>query len=170
MKLFAAGLAVSTLLVFFSVAQAVTAPVVPYERPITVSTFATTTTSTTTTTLPVPASAKCGGFWNLARSIGWAEEHLEKLDYVMWRESRCLPKAFNPKDPNEGSAGLTQINYFWTSKTRYFPLGYLQTQNVLRDRSELFNPRTNLAAALVIFEYSQGVNGCGWKPWLVSCS
>jgi hypothetical protein len=169
MKLFAAGLAVSTLLVFFSVAQAVTAPVVPFERPITVSTFAT-TTSTTTTTLPVPASAKCGGFWNLARSIGWEEEHLEKLDYVMWRESRCLPKAFNALDPNEGSAGLTQINYFWAQKTRYYPRGYLQTYAVLKNRNELFEPRTNLLAALTIFRYSEEVNGCGWKPWLVSCS
>lgn len=168
MKLFGIGITLSFLLLFLSVAEAVTAPVVPQEverrRP------RESTTTTTSTLPPAPADAKCGGFWNLAREIGWQEEHLPKLDYVIWRESRCTPNAFNALDPNGGSAGLTQINYFWTSKTRYYPRGYLQTQNVLRDKSELFDARTNLAAALVIFDYSEEVNGCGWKPWLVSCS
>lgn len=168
MKLFGIGITLSFLLLFLSVAEAVTAPVVPQEverrRP------RESTTTTTSTLPPAPADAKCGGFWNLAREIGWQEEHLPKLDYVIWKESRCTTNAFNAKDPNGGSAGLTQINYFWTSKTRYYPRGYLQTQNVLRDKSELFDARTNLAAALVIFDYSEEVNGCGWKPWLVSCS
>lgn len=171
MKLFGIGITLSFLLLFLSVAEAVTAPVVPQEverrRP---RESTTTTTSTLPPALPVPADAKCGGFWNLAREVGWQEEHLPKLDYVIWRESRCTTNAFNALDPNGGSAGLTQINYFWTSKTRYYPRGYLQTQNVLRDKSELFDARTNLAAALVIFDYSEEVNGCGWKPWLVSCS
>ena len=170
MKLFGIGITLSFFLLFLSVAEAVSAPEVSENVERRLPRESTTTTSTLPPAPPVPADAKCGGFWNLSREVGWQEEHLPKLDYVIWRESRCTPNAFNALDPNGGSAGLTQINYFWTSKTRYYPRGYLQTQNVLRDKSELFDARTNLAAALVIFDYSEEVNGCGWKPWLVSCS
>lgn len=170
MKLFGIGITLSFFLLFLSVSEAVSAPEVSQNVERRLPRESTTTTSTLPPALPVPIDAKCGGFWNLAREVGWQEEHLPKLDYVIWRESRCTPNAFNALDPNGGSAGLTQINYFWTSKTRYYPRGYLQTQNVLRDKRELFDARTNLAAALVIFDYSEEVNGCGWKPWLVSCS
>jgi hypothetical protein len=34
-----------------------------------------------------------------ALNVGWSRSHISKLDYVMWRESRCLPNAFNSKDP-----------------------------------------------------------------------
>jgi hypothetical protein len=166
MKLFGLGIAIAIAL--FAVTEAASAPLVEPERRRPTET--TSTTTSTTTTLPVPADAYCGGWWNLAREVGWSEENLPKLDYVIYRESRCLPEAFNAKDPNGGSAGLTQINYFWTSKTRYYPRGYLQTLDVLKNRNELFQPRTNLLAALTIFRYSEEVNGCGWKPWLVSCS
>jgi hypothetical protein len=166
MKLFGLGIAIAIALL--AVTEAASAPLVAPERRRPTDT--TSTTTSTTTTLRVPADAYCGGWWNLAREVGWKEENLAKLDYVIYRESRCLPKAFNALDPNGGSAGLTQINYFWTSKTTYYPRGYLQTQNVLKNRNELFEPRTNLLAALTIFRYSEEVNGCGWKPWLVSCS
>jgi len=166
MKLF--GLGIAIVVALFAVTEAASAPLVEPERRRPTET--TSTTTSTTTTLPVPADAYCGGWWNLAREVGWSEENLPKLDYVIHRESRCLPEAFNAKDPNGGSAGLTQINYFWTSKTRYYPRGYLQTLDVLKNRNELFEPRTNLLAALTIFRYSEEVNGCGWKPWLVSCS
>jgi len=171
MKLFGIGITLSFFLLFLSVGEAVSAPEIPQnvERRLPRESTTTSTTSTTTT-LPVPADAYCGGWWNLAREVGWSEKSLRKLDYVIWRESRCLPEAFNAKDPNGGSAGLTQINYFWTSKTRYYPRGYLQTLDVLKNRNELFEPRTNLLAALTILRYSEDVNGCGWKPWLVPCS
>ncbi len=105
MKLFGLGIAIAIAL--FAVTEAASAPLVEPERRRPTET--TSTTTSTTTTLPVPADAYCGGWWNLAREVGWSEENLPKLDYVIYRESRCLPEAFNAKDPNGGSAGLTQI-------------------------------------------------------------
>jgi hypothetical protein len=75
---------------------------------------------------------KCGHWLGDALNVGWSRSHISKLDYVMWRESRCLPNAFNSKDPNGGSKGLMQINQFWCLPSRYFPSGWLQSQGVLR--------------------------------------
>jgi hypothetical protein len=102
----------------------------------------------------------------LGYSLGWAVEDLDELDYVIWRESRCLPHVHYTKDPNGGSHGLTQINGFWCKPSRYYPLGYLQTQQVVSSCDDLYNPLINLLSALEIFNYSVVHNdGNGWKPW-----
>ena len=98
---------------------------------------------------------KCGHWLDDALEIGWSRSDLSKLDYVMWRESRCIPRVFNGLDPNGGSAGLMQINQ----------QGWLQTQGILDSCSELFNPKINLQAGLAIFEYSEERNSNGWQPW-----
>lgn len=122
---------------------------------------------TTTTTVPAyqpAANAKCPEWHETALEAGWQEEELERLDLVLWRESRCLPEAFNPQDPNGGSRGLSQVNQFWCKPTRYFPLGWLQTQGVLGACGELHDPVVNLTAARAIYEYA-AARGCGWSPW-----
>jgi hypothetical protein len=54
--------------------------------------------TTTTITVAIPETALCGQWWPLAASVGWPVEELPMLDRVIWRESRCLPDAFNGHD------------------------------------------------------------------------
>lgn len=108
---------------------------------------------------------RCPELIDTALSVGWADEHADRLDTVLWRESRCQPEAHNATDPNGGSHGASQVNGFWCRPSRFFPAGWLQTQGILTDCSDLYDPATNLLAALAIFRYSQERNGCGWSPW-----
>ena len=109
---------------------------------------------------------RCGEYHDLAISVGWTEAHWKKLSFVMYRESRCNTMSFNKTDPNGGSRGLIQINGFWCKPSRYYPLGYLQTQGVVSTCDNLYNPLLNLLSALEIFNYSVVHNdGNGWHPW-----
>jgi len=108
---------------------------------------------------------KCGHWLGHALDVGWSRKELSKLDYVMWRESRCFPKVFNSTDPNGGSRGLMQINQFWCLPNKYNPNGWLQSQGILSSCTQLSNPIINLRAALAIFEYSEERNDNGWQPW-----
>jgi hypothetical protein len=96
----------------------------------------------------------------MARHVGWPESELTKVVAVAFRESRCLPNAFNANDPNGGSAGVMQINYFWCKPSRYFANGYLQAYGLLTECDDLFDLQTNLRAALNIYRYSNG-----WRAW-----
>lgn len=108
----------------------------------------------------IPASARCPEWWSLAKRVGWSTALLPTLDYVMWKESRCMKEAFFSGDPNGGSHGLTQINGFWCRPSRYYPNGYLQDAAILDSCSDLYKPRVNLRAALAVYEYADG-----WRPW-----
>ena len=121
-----------------------------YSQPVTVP-------STTTTE---PAKTLCGQVFNMAKDIGWPLNELTTVVAVAYRESRCQVEAFNAKDPNGGSAGAMQINYFWCKPSRYWPNGYLQAHGLLKDCAELFDLETNLRAALAIYRYSEG-----WRAW-----
>jgi len=102
---------------------------------------------------------RCDGWVDLARQVGFAEEELPKISYTMYRESRCRPDQHNPDDPMGGSIGLVQINQFWCKPTRYWPEGWLQAQGILEHCDDLYDPETNLRAALAIR------NNSGWSPW-----
>lgn len=124
--------------------------------------------------LKVPASAKCGLWWQAMLDAGWRSEDLLVADRVMWKESRCLAWVNNTNDPNtvngvKGSVGLFQVNVFWVQKTRFYPSGYLQTLGVVSGVQDLFDPVANIKAALAVFQYSEKFNGCGWQPWTVRC-
>ena len=146
----------------------------PVEAPAAVAVPAATTTTTitkttTTTTTTVPAwepdpDALCPEWHLTALEAGWDENQLKRLDYVIWRESRCLPDAFNPTDPNGGSLGLVQINRFWCIRTAHNPSGWLQNEGLVQDCTDLYDPLTNLTAARAIWEYAEA-RGCGWSPW-----
>jgi len=110
-------------------------------------------------------SQRCEGFEIQARAAGWETDNHDRLSYIMWRESRCRPDAHNADDPNGGSYGLTQINGYWCRPSRYFPDGWLQTQGVLNDCTDLHNPTTNLAAAKAIYDYGVANGNCPWGPW-----
>ena len=90
---------------------------------------------------------------------GWPVDQLNRLDHIMWRESRCLPDAHNADDPGSGSYGLLQLNSFWCSPSRFWPDGWLQTHVGIDSCDDLFHPATNLRAALFVY------NNSGWNPW-----
>lgn len=102
---------------------------------------------------------RCDEWMPLAREVGWPEEELPQLSYVIYRESRCRPDQHNPDDPMGGSNGLVQINQFWCKPTRYWPDGWLQTHGTLTHCDDLFIPEVNLRSALAIWGNS------GWSPW-----
>lgn len=94
----------------------------------------------------------CPQWLDTARSAGWAEEDLARLTRVMWRESRCNPQAHNGTGPDD-SYGLLQVNvkgYLWKGRAQMCGLS---------ERSDLFDPATNLRCALVLWQRS------GWRPW-----
>jgi hypothetical protein len=147
-----------------------TAPEVPMRQYVAAQAISeppATTTTTTTTTVPAwepDPDALCPEWHTTALEAGWDEDHLKRLDYVLWRESRCMPEAFNADDPHGGSRGIAQINQFWCKPNRYNPHGWLQAQGVLDQCVELHDPVVNLTAARAIYDYAEG-RGCGWSPW-----
>ena len=149
-----------------------TTPSLPTPTPVTTLLEAPIASETTPTTVPVPSDALCPQWWPLAIEAGWTLDLLPTLDYVMWRESRCLPDQHNTTLNKDGSSdmGLTQINdRSWCLGTRWYPNGYLQTIGVLNyvGCNELFDPYTNLKAAKAIYDYSLRENDAGWQPWSI---
>lgn len=135
------------------------------QPPATTTTTSTTTASTTSTTTTLPVDADCGAWWSLATQVGFTDEMLPTLDRVIFRESRCDPTQHNQSDPNGGSHGLTQVNGFWCRPSTYYPLGYLQTFDVLTDCDDLYTPIVNLHAAYVLTVYSRNAGLCAWSQW-----
>lgn len=110
-----------------------------------------------TPALDIPTDAECPQWWALAKEVGWGVAELPHLDVVIYRESRCLTEVHNQKDPNGGSRGLTQINGSWTK--------WLRDRGVLTRVEDLFDPETNLRAALLIYQYGIDRYEFGWGPW-----
>lgn len=119
------------------------------------------------TTQQIPTSPEsCPQWHQLALEVGWDVEELERLSYVMWRESRCDPTQTNWSDPTRyGSKGLTQINGFWCLPNRYTSSGYLQDVGELSHCEDLHDPKVSLSASLAIWNYALDRHGCGWGPW-----
>ena len=115
---------------------------------------------TTVVATPITQPDACETVYNVARHVGWPEHELTQLVAIAYRESRCQPDAFNPRDPNGGSAGAMQINYFWCKPSKYFVNGYLQAYGLIRDCNDLFDLEDNLRSALAIYRYSNG-----WRAW-----
>jgi hypothetical protein len=109
--------------------------------------------------LPIPADAKAPQWWALARQVGWKEDALETLDYLIFRESRGLNRAFNREDPNGGSRCLLQLNGSWN--------GWLTDKGIITKPSDLFKPATCLTAGLAIYQYGVDRYGFGWGPWAI---
>ena len=128
-----------------------------YGRPVDIPS----TTSTVPVTTPITQPNACQTVFDMARHVGWAEQDLTQLVAIAYRESRCNPAAFNPTDPNGGSAGVMQINdKTWCKPSKYWPNGYLQAYGLLRTCDDLFDLEDNLRSALAIFRYSNG-----WRAW-----
>ena len=111
------------------------------------STIALTPIATTTTAVP----KGCAQYVADAISAGWPADQAPTLARVMFRESRCIPTAYNAKDSNGGSRGLMQIN--GTHKRWLMQLGYINNLD------DLYNPDINLRAALHLYGM------VGWSAW-----
>jgi len=104
---------------------------------------------------------ECPEWMDVALSAGWPEDQLRKLSYVIYRESRCDPNAFNGADPIGGSLGLIQINRYWCTSNIYWPDGYLQVRDSgVTTCDDLFDPYVNLRSGYHIW-----VTEGGWGPW-----
>jgi len=116
---------------------------------------------------PKPALAKpkalCPQWWDMAISAGWKTSQLPTLDYIIYRESRCSERAHNKTLNVDGSTdmGLSQINdRSWCKPTRWYPNGYLQTEGIIKNCKQLFDPYLNLKSAKVLYDYAGG-----FSPW-----
>jgi hypothetical protein len=126
--------------------------------PISVQPYLIEPTTTTSSTIYIdPYTSACEQFSALAVNLGWPQNERTVLESVMFRESRCIPNAFNSKDPNGGSRGLMQINGFWTP--------WLTDAGIINQVDDLLQAQTNLLAALAIYNYGVDKHGYGWGPW-----
>ena len=103
----------------------------------------------TTTTTTVPKG--CAQYVADAITAGWPADQAPTLARVMFRESRCIPTAYNGKDTAGGSYGLLQMN--GQHKLWLMQLGYINSLD------DLFNPDINLRAALHLYGM------VGWSAW-----
>lgn len=123
---------------------------------------ATTTSSTTTVWIEPQPKSECEIALQLALDVGWPADQMATLARVLWRESRCTPgPVHNPDDPMGGSRGLLQINGFWCTPSKSWPVGWLQAKNIVTDCDDLYDSATNLRAGLAIWRNSS------WHPWAI---
>jgi hypothetical protein len=119
---------------------------------------ASTTTSSTSSTLFIdPYGSACEQFSALAVNLGWPADQRTVIESIMFRESRCIPNAYNGKDPQGGSRGLMQLNGFWTP--------WLIERGLITNEKNLLQADVNLRAALEIYNYGVDRYGYGWGPW-----
>lgn len=103
-----------------------------------------------------PAGSKCPEHYGAAMRAGWAASQWSKLDFIMWRESRCKPTAYNGRGRDD-SYGLLQINM----KAHRSWVGPL----VGWDFTRLYQPETNLRVARELYDRARKMFGCGFQPW-----
>lgn len=102
--------------------------------------------------VPADETKRCPQWESLIAEYGLP---VETFSFIMWRESRCNPKAHNKTLNRNGTQdyGLVQANSSWktvTANTCGTPYGKMNV---------LFNPRCNLAVAKYLYE-----NG-GLRHW-----
>ena len=105
----------------------------------------------------------CPQWRKLALDVGFTARDYKKLDYIIWRESRCNPRSIGLNYRSDGSVwskdwGLTQVNdYSWIT--------YLRGKKIVSKSAQLLNPRRNLEAAYELFEYSSDRHNDAWLQW-----
>lgn len=117
--------------------------------------------SPTTTLAPVvivevSEDTECQQWLQTALQAGWPNDRkiLDRLGFIMWRESRCTPDADSGPDH-----GLTQINQI--HKGYIADLGWTFEQ--------MKDPAKNLRFAWLLYSGREANGQCGWTPWSLSC-
>lgn len=103
-----------------------------------------------------PDGSRCPQYYQTALDAGWTHAQWSKIDYIIWRESRCNPTAYNGKR-RDNSYGLMQLN-MRAHKAWVGPL-------VNWDFTKLYNPSTNLSVAKELYNRASKMFGCGFQPW-----
>jgi hypothetical protein len=115
-----------------------------------------------TTTIPpvvivdVSDDTECQQWLQTALEAGWPNERkvLDRLGYVMWRESRCTPTA--DSGPDHGLTQINQIHTKWITD-----LGWTHEQ--------MKDPALNLRFAWLLYSGREANGKCGWTPWSLKC-
>jgi len=112
----------------------------------------------------IVAQDMCLEYVDEALATGWESQDLERLLYIMHRESRCLPDACGVTDRPDlrrcRDWGLMQINdYSWKKKVHEMDLSM----------EDMTDPFWNLFFARVLFDLATVQYGCGWQPWNGTC-
>jgi len=119
------------------------------QQTITLTSIVPTTTAAPATTTSVPKG--CAEYVADAITAGWPADQAPVLARVMFRESRCNPKAWNGKDSNGGSRGLLQVNGIHEA--------WLIEAGIITKLDDLFYPDVNIRAALQVYRI------LGWQAW-----
>ena len=111
------------------------------QQTITLTSIVPTTTAAPATTTTVPKG--CAEYVADAITAGWPADQSPVLARVMFRESRCNPKAWNGADSNGGSRGLLQINGIHET--------WLIEAGIITKLDDLFYPDVNIRAAVHLY-------------------
>ena len=116
----------------------------------------TTTTLAPVVTVDVSEGTECQQWLQTALDAGWPNDReiLDRLGFIMWRESRCTPTADSGPDH-----GLTQINQI--HKGYIADLGWTHEQ--------MKDPAKNLRFAWLLYSGREANGQCGWTPWSLKC-
>ena len=115
-----------------------------------------------TTTIPpvviveVSDDTECQQWLQTALVAGWPNDRkiLDRLGFIMWRESRCQPDA--DSGPDHGLTQINQIHTQWITD-----LGWTL--------EEMKDPAKNLRFAWLLYSGREANGQCGWTPWSLGC-
>ena len=115
-----------------------------------------TTTIAPVVIVEVSDDTKCQQWLQTALEAGWPNDRkiLDRLGYVMWRESRCQPDA--DSGPDHGLTQINQIHTKWITD-----LGWTL--------EEMKDPAKNLRFAWLLYSGREANGQCGWTPWSLKC-
>ena len=115
-----------------------------------------TTTIAPVVIVEVSDDTECQQWLQTALEAGWPNDRkiLDRLGYVMWRESRCQPDA--DSGPDHGLTQINQIHTQWITD-----LGWTL--------EEMKDPAKNLRFAWLLYSGREANGQCGWTPWSLSC-
>ena len=115
-----------------------------------------TTTIAPVVIVEVSDDTECQQWLQTALEAGWPNDRkiLDRLGYVMWRESRCQPEA--DSGPDHGLTQINQIHTQWITD-----LGWTL--------EEMKDPAKNLRFAWLLYSGREANGQCGWTPWSLKC-
>jgi hypothetical protein len=115
-----------------------------------------TTTIAPVVIVEVSDDTECQQWLQTALKAGWPNDRkvLDRLGFVMWRESRCQPDA--DSGPDHGLTQINQIHTQWITD-----LGWTL--------EEMKDPAKNLRFAWLLYSGREANGQCGWTPWSLGC-
>ena len=115
-----------------------------------------TTTIAPVVIVDVSDDTECQQWLQNALKAGWPNDRkiLDRLGFIMWRESRCQPDA--DSGPDHGLTQINQIHTQWITD-----LGWTL--------EEMKDPAKNLRFAWLLYSGREANGQCGWTPWSLSC-